>query len=226
MAEAALLIAVLGAESTGKTTLAEALAARIAAESGLATTWTGEWLRARCEREGRPPDRSEQRAIADEQARRIAAAAAGHEVVVCDTTPLMTAVYSRWVFADRSLDADTVAWQRRCALTLLTAIDLPWVADGLQREGEHVREPVDAHLRELLTAHALPFAVIGGQGDERLERAVDAVAPLVLRRLRGEQRPSSGPFTRLAARNASREGERWTCRYCDDPDCGRAAHRV
>jgi hypothetical protein len=47
-------------------------------------------------------------------------------------------------------------------LTLLTALDLPWVADGLQRDGPHVREPVDDVLRELLLANALPFAVIGG----------------------------------------------------------------
>ena len=65
------------------------------------------------------------------------------------------------------------------ALTLLTALDLPWVADGHQRDGAHVREPVDALLRQLLVTHRLPWAVIGGEGPERLQQAVDAVAPLL-----------------------------------------------
>lgn len=222
-----LIIAILGAESTGKTTLAEQLTARIVAESGLRCTWVDEWLRRWCEEAGRTPRQDEQAAIAHEQARRIAEAAASHEVVVCDTTPLMTAVYSRWVFNDASLDAQAAAWQRRCATTLLTALDLPWVPDGLQREGPHVQPPVDTLLREQLLAHELPFAVVGGQGEARLQQAVDAVAPLLLRRVLGQrgesQREASGLFTRLASRNANRnsgrEGERWVCEFCDDARC-------
>jgi hypothetical protein len=60
------------------------------------------------------------------------------------------------------------------ALTLLTALDLPWVADGLQRDGPQVREPVDDTLRELLLAHALPFAVVGGQAEQRVAQALAA----------------------------------------------------
>ena len=48
--------------------------------------------------------------------------------------------------------------------------------------GEHVREPVDALLRDLLVAHRLPWAVIGGAGPARLQQAVDAVTPLLRRR--------------------------------------------
>ena len=56
----------------------------------------------------------------------------------------MIAVYSDFVFADASLYASALAAQRRCDLTLVTALDLPWRADGLQRDGAHVRAPVDA----------------------------------------------------------------------------------
>jgi nicotinamide riboside kinase len=65
------------------------------------------------------------------------------------------------------------------ALTLLTALDLPWVADGHQRDGEQVRAPVDTLLREWLLAHGLPWAVIGGTGPARLQQAVNAVLPLL-----------------------------------------------
>ncbi|MBE0547402.1 MAG: ATP-binding protein, partial [Rubrivivax sp.] len=158
MAEA-LCIAIVGAESTGKTTLAAQLAPRLAHDAGLRVAWVPELLREWCDRTGRTPLAHEQAAILLEQHERIEAAATRHDVVVCDTTALLTAVYSRLIFNDRSLDERALALHGRVALTLLTALDLPWVADGHQRDGEHVREPVDALLRELLLGHRLPWAV-------------------------------------------------------------------
>ncbi len=179
MAEAR-VIAVLGAESTGKTTLAAALAGRLAADTGLRCTWVAEWLRGWCEREGRTPRIDEQAAIAAEQHRRIAAAAAGHDLVVADTSALMTAVYRRLVFGDASLDEAAVRLHRRDVhLTLVTALDLPWQADGLQRDGPQVRAPVDALLRTLLHAHRVPWVLVGGRGDARLDAALAAAAPLL-----------------------------------------------
>jgi nicotinamide riboside kinase len=180
MAEAR-VVAIVGAESTGKTTLAEDLAAAVQAGTGLRTAWVSEWLREWCAREGRTPRREEQAAIAEVQHQRIAAAAAGHDLVVCDTTALTTAVYSRLIFGDRSLEARAVELHRRVDLSLLTALDLPWVADGHQRDGEHVRAPVDSALRELLAAHALPWALVTGEGAQRLRNALDALQPLLRR---------------------------------------------
>jgi nicotinamide riboside kinase len=177
-AECALVIAIVGAESSGKTTLAQALQQRIAGQ-GLRAAMVGEALREFCDREQRTPRQGEQAALAAEQSRRIADATRGHAVVVADTTALMTAVYSRLIFGDRSLDEAALALHRGMSLTLLTALDLPWVADGHQRDGEHVREPVDALLRELLLTHRLPWAVIGGAGPARVQQAANAVAPLL-----------------------------------------------
>jgi len=180
----ALRIAIVGAESTGKTSLARSLAERIAVDTGLRSAWTSEWLRHWCQREGRTPQRDEQRAIAIEQQSRIEAAAAACDVLVCDTTALMTAVYSALVFGDRSLEAYAVEQHGRSAITLLTALDLPWVADGLQRDGPQVREPVDVAVRRLLLAHRLPWALVAGSGPARLDSAYDAVAPLLPSRIR------------------------------------------
>jgi len=154
-----------------------------------------------------------------EQARRIEAAEASHDIVVCDTTPLMTAVYSRQVFGDRSLEAMALDWQRQCHLTLLTALDLPWQADGLQRDGPQVREPVDTALRELLIGAALPFVVIAGQGAARLDAAIDAVTPHLLAGTSG----ATGLFTRLAVRDAAQPAWAWVCETCDSPDCEHAS---
>lgn len=217
----ALVIAILGAESTGKTTLARALATRIADETGLATTWVPEWLREWCEREGRTPRPDEQAAIATQQHARIAAAAATHEVVIVDTTALATAVYSDLLFDDRLLEARAVALHAQVDFTLLTALDLAWVADGHQRDGEHVREPVDRRLRELLIAHRLPWALVSGTGRARLESALDAVSPLLRRR----QAPKRGLFTRLDQRDAEAPDWPWICETCDVPECEHAMKR-
>ena len=218
----ALCIAIVGAESTGKTALAQALAARLAQDTGLKVAWVPEWLRQWCDATGRTPQPQEQAAIARAQHERINAAAADHDVVVCDTTALMTAVYSRLLFDDRSLEARAITLQRRMALTLLTALDLPWVPDGHQRDGPQVQGPVDALLRELLLAHRLPWALVSGVGEARLANAVDAVAPL----LRAAPAPRRGLFTRLDERNARHESRAWACADCDDPACERRAHRA
>jgi nicotinamide riboside kinase len=217
-----LRIAIVGAESTGKTVLAQALASELATLTGLRCTWVGEWLRDWCEREGRTPRPDEQAAIARHQQALIDEAAARHELVVCDTTPLMTAVYSDLLFDDRGLDAYAVEQQRRCQLTLLTALDIAWEPDGLQRDGPQVRTPVDNRVRALLMSHALPWSLVAGQGAARLAAAVDAVAPL----LRGRPQPGRGLFSRLADRDAAQPVWQWACEACDLPDCEHALLRL
>lgn len=213
---AALVVAILGAESTGKTSLAEALAARISKETGRSCTWVPERLREWCDAMGRTPLRHEQAAIARDQHERIVRAAQEHAVVIADTSALMTAVYSRLVFADTSLLPSALQLhQRDVSHSLLTALDLPWQADGLQRDGPHVRAPVDATLREWLITHELPWSLVGGVGPLRLESALDALAPM----LRTLARPASGVFTRLSQRNAAAASWRWVCDSCDVPEC-------
>jgi nicotinamide riboside kinase len=210
----ALRIALLGAESSGKTTLAQALVPRLAELTAQRCTWVPETLRQWCAAMGRTPRRDEQSSIAAMHQDAIDAAARSHDIVLCDTTPLMVATYSRHLFNDASLMPAAIAWQRSCAITLLMALDVPWVADGLQRDGAHVREPVDALLREALTTHTLPWAVVRGEGSLRVESAIDALAPLLRTR-----RPARGLFTRLNARNAQASAASWRCEHCDDPAC-------
>ncbi len=173
------LIALLGAESTGKTTLAMALVQALQRRTGQRCTWVSETLREWCDQHGRTPLQHEQAGIAEAQHQRIAEAALNHDWVVCDTTALQTAVYSCMVFNDRSLDARAVALHRHCEATLLTALDLPWQADGLQRDGPHVRAPVDAALRELLMEHGIAFHEVAGTGEARMAAAMKALAPLL-----------------------------------------------
>lgn len=168
------LICVIGAECTGKTTLCQALAETL---NGL---WVAEELRLFCDREGRTPHRHEQLGLLEAQAQQESAALgrAAHlhcNYVFCDTAPLLTAIYSEFVFGDRSLYARAYALHARYAQTLVLEPDIPWLADGLQRDGAHVREPIHAMVLSHLAQIGGTFQRISGTGVERLQTAVRAL---------------------------------------------------
>lgn len=201
MKRSAFVITLLGAESTGKTTLAKELTQALAGQ-GLSVAQVPEYLREFCDRERRTPRVDEQRGIAAEQTRRIESAAERHDIVVADTSALMIAVYSDQVFGDLGLYDEALAAHARSDLTLLTALDLPWLADGLQRDGPQVREPVDAKVRAALARTALGWSVVFGQGPARLANALAAVE-------RSRRPPSPG------------RRWQWVCERCGDADCER-----
>lgn len=217
MAEAGLRIALLGAESTGKSTLGQALHGLLR-ECGLDCALVPEGLRAWCEQRGRTPRADEQAAIAAAQAEQVEAAARCHALVLADTTPLMTAVYSELLFQDPGLYPDALAHQQGYALNLLTGLDLAWVADGLQRDGPQVREPVDALLRERLAQHRLGYQVIYGQGPQRLRNALLAVSALP--GLRAWPEAQARLQARAAdGRDAQALNRPWRCEHCSDGEC-------
>ena len=168
------LICLIGAECTGKTTLAQALAQTM---GGL---WVPEYLRSFTAQNGRTPDRAEQAHILQEQVRQETAALATarrqrQALVFCDTAPLLTAVYSDVVFADASLYPQAHGLHARYAITLLLEPDIPWVADGLQRDGVQSRATVHARIERALSEWSWPHVRIAGTPEQRTTAAVDAV---------------------------------------------------
>jgi nicotinamide riboside kinase len=198
-------IALLGAESTGKSRLCGELAAHLRAK-GASVAVVPEVLREWCQREGRTPRPEEQMPIAQEQESRVDAAAATSEVVISDTTALMVAIYSAMLFEDGRLYQFALARQRSYSLTLLTGLDVPWVADGLQRDGPQVREPVDAMIRTALSRAGIGYQVVYGSGPERLDNALAAIA-------------SAATIPRAAAGLERCRSRQWSCEKCSDPDC-------
>ena len=168
-----LRIAVLGAESSGKSTLCEALARRYE------TIWVPEYLREFVESTGRVPFEADQFAIARTQREREdAAMARANRVLFCDTTPLMTALYSRvyWGRVDAPLAA--LAAFHDYALTLVTAPDTPWIADGLMRESEEVRERVYAMVVRELDERGIPFVLVEGNLPQRVRQVEQSLKVL------------------------------------------------
>ena len=198
-------IAILGAESTGKSMLAKALDTHLSA-CGIRVHRVDEYLRQWCDTHQRTPRQDEQHHIAQTQMLHISASPSD-AVLIADTTPLMTAVYSQLVFNDPSLDSLALEHQAMFDITLLTGLDIDWQSDGLQRDGAHVREPVDQKIRHLLTQAHLPFQVVYGTGQHRLENALFCI---------GKQAPEwAQKLTR------SEPPARWSgpCETCGDGDC-------
>ena len=159
-------VAILGAESSGKSTLAAALAERYG------SVWVPEYLREFVATQGRVPVAADQLGIARTQVEREAAAAAqARNYLFCDTTPLMTAVYSRHYFDGADAQLAALADATQYDVTLVTAPDSPWVADGLQRESEAVRQLIYRYLLDELDARGIVYHVLRDSLEARLEQA-------------------------------------------------------
>ena len=202
-------MALLGAESTGKTALAHGIQAHFQAR-GIPTALVPEYLRTWCDAAGRTPRPEEQQGIAQEHARQLSAPT-DVRLLVADTTPLMVAVYSDYLFGDRSLYPFALEHQRSYHLTLLTGLDLPWVADGLQRDGAHVREPVDALVRAALDGAGISYRIVYGSGTARLDNALFAI----------NSAATCGGIKNAQAifRSENVTSRPWACEKCSDPDC-------
>jgi len=154
-------IGLLGGESTGKSTLAVALA------DSLGTVHVAEYGRELWDRrDGRLafPDlltiareqiRREDAAVFSERARRF---------IVCDTTPLTTLFYSLDLFAAADPALAALAG-RAYAHTFLCEDDFPFFQDGTRRS-EVFRSKQQAWYRQRL--FATPHCIVSGPVDERI----------------------------------------------------------
>jgi HTH-type transcriptional repressor of NAD biosynthesis genes len=206
---AAITVALLGGECSGKTTLGLALTRRLNS-LGVSAVLVPEHLRTWCEREGRAPLAHEPAAIAADQTRQIDAAAhTGAQVVVADTTALVVAAYSERVFNDHSLLPVSLKAQQKFNFTLLMGLDLPWQADGLFRNGPGMRADIDAVLRRELQSAGIAFQTVYGTAEARLQHALRAVGVLL-----GRPLVAHDPLLEAGS-------GRWTCENCSDPECER-----
>jgi HTH-type transcriptional repressor of NAD biosynthesis genes len=166
-------VSIVGPESTGKTTLARALAERFA------TAWVPEWARTVLERRGGALDGLDwselvRGQIASEEAR----ARDANRVLVCDTDPLATTVWADTLLGACPEELRTVARARRSDLTILTDAAPPWVADEvryLPEGGAAFFARTEAALRRA----GRPYVVVRGTWEERTRSAVDAVEALL-----------------------------------------------
>jgi nicotinamide riboside kinase len=142
--------------------------------------WVPEYLRTFTAEHGRTPLQSEQEHVLHAQLRQetqtlAVARQQQRSWVFCDTAPLLTAIYSDCIFGDTSLYPEARTLHARYALTLLLEPDIPWVADGPQRDGTAMRERVHARIVRELAASGLAYSQVSGSAEQRQRCAMDAV---------------------------------------------------
>ena len=158
-------IGLIGAECTGKSSLAHALADELPA------VVAPEYLRGFVDQHGRTPRQDEQYLILWNQSRaeEEAARATTLPTLIADPAPLMTAIYSLAYFDDSSLLEAGITHARGYDLLVWCDDDLPWVADGQQRDGQAQRTRVHGVIRDVVTGHmaAQGLSVVTVSGDLR-----------------------------------------------------------
>jgi HTH-type transcriptional repressor of NAD biosynthesis genes len=158
-----------GPESTGKSTLAPLLARHFD------TMFVPEYGRTYCEEHGVDLTMGDLLAIGQTHAAMTRALLRQcNKRLILDTDPIMTAAWATMLFEQRDPWFDR--FEETADLYLLLDIDMPWVDDGTRFFGDEGRRRRFFDLsRDELERRGLPYAVIGGDAEERFRRSVEAI---------------------------------------------------
>ncbi|MER5386846.1 AAA family ATPase [Streptomyces sp. NPDC002688] len=189
-------VVVLGAESTGTTTLSRALTAHYRARGGIwtDTNWVPEYGRTYSEeklaalRAGDPgADWAEAEFTSEEfpviarrqDADEERAARGGSPVLFCDTDSFATTIWHERYLGTPSPEVAAVAARTLRHLYLLTDHEgVPFEDDGL-RDGPHLRPWMTGRFQQELERTGRRFQLVTGSPEERLRTAVAAVDGLL-----------------------------------------------
>lgn len=171
-------VCVLGAESTGKTTLAQTLA------DHFKTVWVPEY--GRLYSEGRwkslemDPWRTDEFVhIARQQnMAEDAFARSCLKILFCDTDSFATTLWHERYMGFVSKEVDAVSEGRSHDLYLLADTDVPFVQDGL-RDGEHLRQSMHERFVVELERRKKSYLLLSGTYAERFQQALTACERLL-----------------------------------------------
>lgn len=178
-------VVLIGAESTGKTTLATQLAEHYE------TNWNPEYGREHWEKkleESTFDDpsvswtREEFVHIAHEQQRRETdLARIANRVLICDTNAFATGTWFERYVSKRDNEVDAIGRTDKVDLYLLSAPDVPFVQDGV-RDGEHIRDWMHDRFFDQLSRGQVPFVELRGTYAERKRKAIDEIDKLLAKK--------------------------------------------
>ena len=167
-------VVVTGSECTGKTTLAAALAEHYD------TVFVPEYVRQFVLAKGAPPEAKDCEAIArgqialeDEMAKQASS------LLIQDTDLLSTVVYGRHYFGQCPEWIDDAPRERAADLYLLCGIDVPWIADGDQRDRGDRRGEMQDLFRRALIEREFRFTEVSGDHKLRMQLAIAAIDRLI-----------------------------------------------
>lgn len=165
---------VIGPESTGKSTLSQALAAE------LHTLWVPEYARGYIESLNRPYEERDLLTIAQGQlASEDALSTQTNNTLICDTDLYVIKVWSEHKYGHCHPHILEAIAQRRYDLYLLTYIDIDWEYDP-QREhaAPAMRQYFYNIYRDIVASSGTPWVDIRGTHQQRLSTAMRAIQQL------------------------------------------------
>ena len=162
-------IVITGPESTGKTTLAEALAQRLNA------ILIPEYARSYVEKLNRPYTYSDVEKIAqhqmDEEGKYSDYGASG--ILLMDTWLIVTKVWFEVVYGTAPEWIENWISTDDIDLFLVCAPDIPWIADPIRENGGEMRLKLfDRYIKEI-ESHGFAYEIVRGSGELRLQNAWD-----------------------------------------------------
>lgn len=171
-------VVVFGTESTGKTTLAQKLAAHFD------EPWSAEFVREFWDLRGGKIEAEDLGTIALGQiANEDHALARAKRVMFCDTDLLTCTLWDDWLFPGKCppwVRAEAELRARGAALWLLCDTDVPWAPDPQRSFPDAVSRERGRRLwRDTLTSRGLPFVDIAGDWAVRERTAIAAVERIV-----------------------------------------------
>lgn len=171
-------VVVLGAESTGTTTLSEALAEHFQ------TVWVPEYGREYCTHRVEDTDKTwstnEFIHIASEHSRREDEFARNaYGVLISDTDAFATSIWHKRYMGFYSPEVQNIADSRKVDLYILTGDEIPFEQDGT-RDGEHIRHEMHTWFIEELKRTGKRYIVVTGTHDERMRQATNSIRELLL----------------------------------------------
>jgi NadR type nicotinamide-nucleotide adenylyltransferase len=163
-------VCVFGPESTGKSTLARQLAEHFH------TVFVPEYARGLLQaQQGRVGPEDMPIIARGQAASEEALARNARGVLICDTDPLATLIWSEMLFGSCSEEVRALADQRTYDLYLLSDVDVPWVGDSVRYLPDN-RQAFFERCRAELEQRGRPHVHVRGNWEERFETARRAVA--------------------------------------------------
>jgi NadR type nicotinamide-nucleotide adenylyltransferase len=168
-------VVIIGPESTGKSTLGRQLAAHYN------TLWVKEYAREYLLQHGTDYTFDNlltvaKGQLAGEDAGTAKAAENGSQLLFIDTDMYVIKVWCEFVFDNCHQWILDQAAVRKYDLYLLCNTDLPWVKDELREYPDfETRDKLYHIYKDIMVNQQVPWADISGIGEERLQKAVEAV---------------------------------------------------
>ncbi len=171
-------IVVYGPESTGKTTLAQQLAAHY--NTDWVPEYAREYLQHKWDKEQKTCEPEDLLPIAEGQMRlENELAKKAEKILICDTDLLETKVYSEAYYVG-SCDPvlEKYALLNQYDLYLLTDIDIPWEKDDL-RDKPFERQRMFNYFKNALEENNREFVILSGDKPTRFKTAISHIDKLL-----------------------------------------------